>query len=303
MVIDKPAGPTSHDIVAQVRRILNTRRVGHTGTLDPFATGVLVVCIGRATRLVQFLIGEDKEYIATMRLGFTTDTGDLTGRPLSSSTDARDISEDQVEQAMISFRGRIKQVPPMYAAKKVGGVKLYELARRGEQVERAPVDIEIKELELCAQLASAAPSIDETRATKDFTFRIVCSSGTYIRALAEGIGQKLGCGAHLVELRRTRVGQCSLGQAITLDQLSKLADVGMIGETVLPMRAVLGLPEVYLREDERRDVLCGRAIWRTSNWVMGTKAALFDVDNELVAVAEYDASRQCWQPRVVIAVK
>src|SRR5499426_3820454 len=149
LVIDKPEGLTSHDVVARMRKILGTRRVGHAGTLDPFATGVLVVCVNRATRLVQFLTGADKEYVATMRLGFATDTGDLTGRPKTPVTDTRNITSEKIQGAFSHFLGHIKQVPPMYSAKKVGGVKLYEMARHGKEIERAPVEVEIKKLELC----------------------------------------------------------------------------------------------------------------------------------------------------------
>src|SRR5262245_46122004 len=148
LVIDKPEGLTSHDVVARVRKILGTRRVGHAGTLDPFATGVLVVCVNRATRLARFLTGDDKEYVATMRLGFATDTGDLTGAPKTPVTDPRHITSKKVQEAFSRFLGPVKQIPPMYSAKKIGGVKLYEMARRGEEIERAPIEVEIKKLEL-----------------------------------------------------------------------------------------------------------------------------------------------------------
>src|SRR6185503_14903514 len=149
LIIDKAAGMTSHDVVAKVRRILKERRVGHTGTLDPFATGVLVVLVGGATRLAQFLSGSDKEYEAVIRLGFATDTGDVTGQPLEPSTKKLEPwSGDEVETAMAGLRGQIDQVPPMYSAKKQGGKKLYELARRGEQVEREPARVNIRVFEM-----------------------------------------------------------------------------------------------------------------------------------------------------------
>src|SRR5215475_2179590 len=157
LVIDKPEGLTSHDVVARVRKILGTRRVGHAGTLDPFATGVLVICVNRATRLVRFLTGDDKEYVATMRLGFATDTGDLTGRPKTPVTDAGNITSEKVKEAFSRFLGPIKQIPPMYSAKKIGGVKLYEIARRGEEIERAPIVVEIKKLVLCKPAGDSAP--------------------------------------------------------------------------------------------------------------------------------------------------
>src|SRR5215475_1008675 len=188
LVIDKPEGLTSHDVVARARKILGTRRVGHTGTLDPFATGVLVICVNRATRIAQFLTGDDKEYVATMRLGFATDTGDLTGRPKTPVTDAGNITSEKVQEAFSRFLGPIKQIPPMYSAKKVGGVKLYEMAQRGEEEERAPVVVEIKKLELIKPAARflQAQAAAQT-APDEFSFRVVCSSGTYIRALAEEV--------------------------------------------------------------------------------------------------------------------
>ena len=180
IIVDKPAGPTSHDVVARVRQILHTRRVGHTGTLDPFATGVLIICFGRATRLAQFFLRDEKEYIARMRLGWSTDTGDLTGAQLSPPTDVGNLTREQISTAFEYFRGHIKQVPPMYAAKKINGVKLYEMARRGQVIERTPIDVEIKELELLG--------VDKSGVIQDITFRVVSSSGTYVRVLAEDIG-------------------------------------------------------------------------------------------------------------------
>jgi len=268
---------------------MRTRRVGHTGTLDPFATGVLVVCMGRATRLSQFLTGDDKEYLATMRLGFATDTGDLTGRPLGSVADARHITPGIVEEAMKHFRGRIQQTPPMYSAKKVGGVKLYEMARRGEEIERAPVEVEIKDLEL-----SGTTEIREDL-TRDFTFRVVCSSGTYIRTLAEDIGRRLGVGAHLVALRRTRAGGCGIERAQTLNQLAEFPTVPLI-----PMANVLSLPTVQLNEDERKAVRCGRSILRPGDWREGDRAMLCDPRGELVAIAAFDPENCLWRPIVVL---
>src|SRR4030095_11690044 len=176
LVIDKPEGLTSHDVVARARKILGTRRVGHAGTLDPFATGVLVVCVNRATRLVQFLTGDDKEYVATMRLGFATDTGDLTGTPKTPVTDAGNITSDKVRESFSRFLGPIKQIPPMNSAKKVGGVKLYEMARRGEEIERAPIAVEIKKLELLDPTGdSGRAQANAQTAPAEFSFRVVCS--------------------------------------------------------------------------------------------------------------------------------
>src|SRR5712692_6484537 len=222
LIIDKPAGMTSHDVVALVRKTIGERRVGHTGTLDPFATGVLVVLVGRATRLAQFLSGAEKEYEAVIRLGYATDTGDITGarvekdKPGFTTETKRTPSflGEEIETALASLRGEIEQTPPMYSAKKIGGRKLYELARRGEEVERKPVRVTISELECISQPADLVKSNDD--GMQDLRVRVVCSAGTYIRTLAEDLGQQLGRGAHLAELRRTRAGKFKIEDAITL---------------------------------------------------------------------------------------
>lgn len=300
LVIDKPAGWTSHDVVARVRKLLKTRRVGHTGTLDPFATGVLIVCVNRATRLVQFLVGDDKEYLATVRLGFATDTGDLTGQPISPVSDARGITSEMVQDALAHFRGRIKQIPPMYSAKKVGGVKLYELARQGKEIERKPVEVEIKKLEV----AESLDHVDRTEApTKDFCLQVACSSGTYIRVLAEEIGARLGIGAHLVALRRMRIGCCDLACGVTLEQLAELVETGRIEQTMIPMVEAVNLDELEVDQDERRNLLHGRPVRRPGRWVSGALAKLCDHNRLLIAIAEYDAEGQIWRPRTVLSTQ
>src|SRR6184192_1469424 len=216
LVIDKPAGMTSHDVVARVRKIIGERRVGHTGTLDPFATGVLVVLVGRATRLAQFLSGAEKEYEATIRLGYATDTGDLTGQRVTSFTTETqrhtEIHREEIEAAMASLRGEIEQIPPMYSAKKIAGKKLYELARRGEQIERAAVRVNIKTFDSLPERDGFLPQNQDD--THDLHVRIVCSAGTYVRTLAEDLGERLGVGAHLADLRRTRAGEFCITKAI-----------------------------------------------------------------------------------------
>jgi tRNA pseudouridine55 synthase len=305
LIIDKPEGLTSHDVVARVRKILKTRRVGHAGTLDPFATGVLVVCVNRATRLVQFLTGADKEYVATMRLGFATDTGDLTGRPKTPVTVASDITSDKVQGAFSHFLGHIKQIPPMYSAKKVGGVKLYEMARRGEEIERAPIVVEIKELELCKPASRSDRAWADTQTAPDeFSFRVVCSSGTYIRALAEEIGAFLGVGAHLTRLRRTRSGNCPLDEAVTLEELADLARSGLEREVMIPMAGAIAMPTLLLCSEALNRVSHGRSIEQPEEcrevFANGALAKLCDKKNQLVAIAEFDASKTLWRPRVVL---
>ena len=221
LVIDKPSGLTSHDVVARTRHILHERRVGHTGTLDPFATGVLVILLGKATRLAQFLSGVDKEYEAIIRLGYSTDTGDRTGTPVpgpeKSTPQLGNWNKHEIETALQTLRGEIDQVPPMYSAKKIGGKKLYELARRGEEVERQPINVCIHEFEAIKPEGQLIK--DNLDGTFDFHARVSCSSGTYVRTLAQDFGKRLSVGAHLAELRRTRVGDLYISQAITLDQL------------------------------------------------------------------------------------
>ena len=195
-----------------MRHTLHERRIGHTGTLDPFATGVLLVMVGRATRLAQFLSADDKEYEAIIRLGFSTDTGDRTGTPSSSLSDIPTgaWTEDEIEAALASLRGDIDQIPPMYSAKKIEGRKLYELARRGEEVERKPVRVCIHEF---APLRPNGQLVkDNLDGTFDFHVRVVCSTGTYVRTLAEDFGKRLKVGAHLAELRRTRVGRFTIAE-------------------------------------------------------------------------------------------
>ncbi len=225
LIIDKPAGLTSHDVVDRVRHILHVRRVGHTGTLDPFATGLLVILVGRATRLAQFLSGLEKEYEAIIRLGYSTDTGDITGKripdPPEAFTAKGSWSRELIEAALESLRGDIEQVPPMYSAKKQAGRKLYELARRGEEVEREPVKVCIHKFEPIRRVGKPSGELlkDNLDGTFDFEVRVACSAGTYVRTLAEDFGKRLNVGAHLAELRRTRVGDFPIHQAKTLEQV------------------------------------------------------------------------------------
>ncbi|MGI6167820.1 MAG: tRNA pseudouridine(55) synthase TruB [Eubacteriales bacterium] len=206
LVIDKHAGATSHDIVNIVRRAYGLRRVGHTGTLDPIATGVLVVLVGRAAKTAEYLASDRKHYTATLRLGITTDTEDITGNITSQSANIPPY--EAVSDACVSFVGKILQTPPMYSAKKAGGRRLYELAREGKIIERRPVEVEIFSLD-CKPAGQPG----------DYSLEVVCSSGTYIRTLCADIGKKLGCGGVMAALRRTRSGDFGLDMAITTDTL------------------------------------------------------------------------------------
>lgn len=305
LIIDKPAGITSHDVVAQVRHILQVRRVGHTGTLDPFATGVLVILVGRATRLAQFFSGLEKEYEAVIRLGYATDTGDITGKPIqTSSTDpasAGPWSKEQIEAALESLRGEIDQVPPMYSAKKQGGRKLYELARRGQEVERKAVRVCIREFEAIKPTGELLK--DNRDGTFDFEVRVACSAGTYVRTLAEDFGKRLGVGAHLAELRRTRVGDFGIQNAKTLEQLKVNVAEQALGKILIaPDAALSRLPFVDLSVDELRRVRNGMAIQVSeAAWSDGERVRMRDEPGNLIAVANYNAAEGLLHPRVVIA--
>jgi tRNA pseudouridine55 synthase len=305
LIIHKPPGPTSHDVVAGVRRILHVRRVGHTGTLDPFATGVLIILVGRATRLAQFLSGLDKEYEAIIRLGYATDTGDVTGKPLPAREEnlqlRRPWSRKEIEAALESLRGEIDQVPPMYSAKKQSGRKLYELARKGEEVERKPVRVCIHKFEAIKPTGELLK--DNLDGTFDFEVRVSCSAGTYIRTLAEDFGARLGVGAHLAELRRTRVGEFHIDDAKTLEQLKVSLAEESLGTILHTSDAVLShLPFVDLSADDIGKARHGlRITMRGAAWRNREHVRVRDEHGNLIAVAEFDAAEATLHPRVVIA--
>jgi tRNA pseudouridine55 synthase len=305
LIIDKPAGLTSHDVVARVRRALHEKRVGHTGTLDPFATGVLVVLVGRATRLAQFLSNAEKEYEAVIRFGYATDTGDVTGNPKAQTPDHRRQTpdafrtDDEIEAALASLRGVREQVPPMYSAKKVQGRKLYELARQGVEVERKAAPVTIQELEAVRASDDALLKQHED-GTCDLGVRVVCSAGTYIRVLAEEIGERLGTGAHLTSLRRTRAGQFRLHDATRLDELQESG----AGRVLLPPDAALSfLPFVHLTDSEARRASQGVAlsVSADADFSDGARVRLLDARGSLIAVGTYEAQTRSLHPRVVLA--
>ena len=301
LVIDKPPGFTSHDVVARVRHILHERRIGHTGTLDPFATGVLLILVGRATRLAQFLSGDDKEYEAIIRLGYGTTTGDRTGDPLAPPGGAATRTEDVVEAALSSLRGNINQIPPMYSAKKIAGKKLYELARRGQEVERKPVSVCIHEF--AAIRAGDELMKDNGDGTFDFKVRVVCSSGTYVRTLAEDFGKRLNVGAHLAELRRTRVGTFSINEATNLDELRVRVAEEALGTVLVPPAAALSnLLFVHLSDENAQKVRNGMEVGiAQSEWTAGTNVRMCDKDGALIAVGQYDSEKGVLRPRVVLS--
>jgi tRNA pseudouridine55 synthase len=302
LIIDKPAGMTSHDVISRVRRAARTRRVGHAGTLDPFATGVLVVCLGRATRLMQFLVKLDKEYLATVRLGFATDTQDVTGKQITPFASSNELGLEDVRRVLDEFEGPQSQTPPMYSAKKIGGERLYRAARAGRVVEREPVAITVHSIDLVTEDGAAFGINDD--GARDFRVRVRCSSGTYIRTLAHDIGARLGVGAHLAALRRTAVGHFTLSRAVTLDEVERGGGEGHLKVLVSPSDVLAHLPKVVLDEERKRLVMNGRAISLLSEEAAGLKGAppdvrLCDESGKLVAVGEYDRD-QGIRPRVVL---
>jgi tRNA pseudouridine55 synthase len=244
LVIDKPAGPTSHDVVAVVRRAIGISRVGHTGTLDPLATGVLPLVIGRATRLASYISGADKEYVAMVRFGMATPTYDAEGRaggtgaaPSAAEVAAvAGLDTPGIRKALAAFEGRFLQTPPPFSAKKVGGTPAYKLARQKKPVDVKPVEVTVREIEL----RGYADGLAEVR--------LVCSSGFYVRSLAHDLGQRLGCGAHLEGLRRTRVGELTLDDAVPLEAVA-VEGVAVAERRMIPMdRLLTHLPAVVVSD-------------------------------------------------------
>src|ERR1700761_8672776 len=246
LLLDKPLGLSSNDALIRAKRIYLAKKAGHTGTLDPLATGLLPLCFGEATKFSQDLLDADKTYEATMRLGIRTTTGDAEGE----AVETREVICDEaaIQAAFIRFRGEITQIPPMYSALKRDGKPLYEYARAGQTVEREGRQVTILALEM---LACALP---------DVTFRVTCSKGTYVRTLAEDIGEVLGCGAHLIALRRTGVGALTLEHAVTLDALSDAAQ-GELDRWLQPVDALLSaFPAVHLDDEATRRFLHGQRL-------------------------------------------
>jgi tRNA pseudouridine55 synthase len=249
LVIDKPPGPTSHDVVQRIRKALGLRRVGHGGTLDPDATGVLLVAAGQATRFFAFLAREDKVYEGRIRLGFATDTHDASGRPLS---DACPELPDRavVASAMKAFVGDILQTPPRYSAKKIAGRPVYERARANEEFELEPVPVSIARFDL----KNYVPPVLE--------FEAACSAGTYIRYLAHDLGRRLGCGAHLASLKRTAVGAYGLDQAVPLEAFEEAARRGEADRFIRPLESLLPwAPAVTVGPESAVYVRHGRPLW------------------------------------------
>ncbi len=248
ILVDKPRDWTSHDVVAKLRGVLHERRIGHSGTLDPLATGLLVVFAGRATRAVEFAEADSKEYIAGLRLGLSTDTQDITGNVIARSSAALP-DEKAVREAASHFIGDIEQIPPMYSAIKLGGKKLYELARRGESVERAPRKIKISSIDVAGADGGG------------YLLRISCSKGTYVRTLCSDIGDLLGCGACMSSLRRTRAGAFSLDEAHSLEAIEAAVREGRLSDILLPVDTLFAsCPELSVSESAAKRLKNGNII-------------------------------------------
>ena len=281
LIIDKPGGMTSHDVVNRIRQVTKTRRVGHAGTLDPLATGVLLVCVGRATRLVEYLVGQTKSYITTVQLGQATNTYDIDGEVVAERPFAH-ITLAHINQALEQFRGTISQKPPIYSAIKKDGQPLYKLARRGEAVDVPLREVTIYNLSL---LSVKLPKVE---------LAISCSSGTYIRSLAHDLGAALGCGGHVTALRRTAVGEFTVDQAIELNSLTR----DNVEDYLQPMAtAVTHLPRLHLNADEVKDVENGRFIPRLISHPQAELVQMYGQDGRFVGIARANEGR--WQPHKI----
>jgi tRNA pseudouridine55 synthase len=281
--IDKPQGFTSHDLVVRVRQASGIRRVGHAGTLDPMATGVLLVCFGQGTRVSQYLMESPKAYRAQVRLGITTDTGDAEGRVISRS-DPRGITLQEIERALASFQGRIQQVPPIYSALKKKGVPLYRLARQGVPVEPAPRGVEIFGLEI---LDWTLPFLE---------IEVTCSPGTYMRALARDLGEKVGCGAHLSSLTRLRCGRFTLEEAVALQEVEEAFHGGFWGLLTHPIdEALLQFEAVILDKEKEKRVRHGQSI--PGEPAKTPFLRVYSISGEFIALLAFEEG--LWRPKKV----
>jgi tRNA pseudouridine55 synthase len=295
LVVDKPPGVTSHDVVDAVRRVTGQRRVGHAGTLDPMATGVLLLCLGQATRVSEYLMAGRKRYRATIVLGTATDTYDADGEVVSSGGKT-DFSHEEIEAALAGFVGRIEQVPPMYSALKRGGQPLYKLARRGEVVERKPRPVEIDEIVL---LSWTPPS---------FIVEVACSPGTYVRSLAHDLGQQLGSGACLASLVRLSSGRFTLEEAVSLERLEEAFEHGQESRYLLPLdEALLDWPVIVVGAEDARRIVHGQAV-QGEPPVQGDEAGrvlcrAYSLDGDFLAIMAFHAASGRWHPTKVLAAR
>lgn len=287
LVIDKPVGPTSHDVVNRVRRLLGERSVGHLGTLDPAATGVLPLVVGNLTRLAQFYAHSDKTYEGTIRFGFATDTYDAQGEP---TTPIQEVHLDLAQAVALAsqFRGRIEQKPPPFSAKKIAGVPAYKLARKKQEVPLKAVTVEVKKFEILGVERN------------DASFRAQVGSGTYLRSLAHDMGQKLGCGAHLASLRRTVAAEFCLDDAHTLEKVAAANEQGTVADLfVHPRRLLPAIPCVTVNDENAAMIRCGRAV-NLPEFSHAPQVKVFYGQRDLIAIATRIAGT-LFHPGIVFA--
>ena len=293
LIIDKPSGFTSHDVVARVRRILGQRAVGHLGTLDPLATGVLPLVLGNMTRLAQFYLASEKSYAGLIRFGFATDTYDAEGEPVGEQQDPS-LTVEQIRDLAGKFLGTIEQTPPPFSAKKINGVPAYKLARKKKEVTLTPVSVEIKQFEI--------PKLEDSRA--HFVARV--ASGTYLRSIAHEMGQLAGCGAHLESLRRTSVAEFQLQDAHTLEELEQAVQGGEVQggeiniETMLvhPRKLLPALPSVTATDEVASKIRHGMAV-NLSDFSPAPEVKVFSGQRDLIAISTRVAGT-LFHPRIVL---
>jgi len=288
MIIRKEQGYTSADVVAKLRGICRQKKIGHTGTLDPNATGVLPVCLGNATRVCEMLTDCHKIYEASLRLGTTTDTQDVWGQIISDTGENwKKLQEEDVRQTVMSFQGDYEQLPPMYSALKINGRRLYELAREGKEVERKTRKIMIYDIEI---LSINLP---------DIQIRVECSKGTYIRTLCHDIGSQLGCGAMMTKLERTAASGFSLQEAYTLSEVQKLCDEGHLQDIVRDVETCfLNYPVMHVRSEEKKRLYNGNVLeWsHFKDRMEGDIFRIYDSEDRFFAVYRTDAEKECLKP-------
>jgi len=298
LLVDKPLGFTSHDVVAYTRLLLQIKKVGHLGTLDPLATGLLVLCLGKATRLAKFTSGGDKVYIGVVQLSHSTTTYDLEGEPLGKPTEVK-VEKKEVIRVLSGFQGRIKQLPPQFSAKKVAGKPMYRYARQGMTMQMKPVEVEIYDIELLKLFPA------------QLWLRVRCSAGTYLRSLAHDIGQALGCGGYLSYLRRVRSGSFSLADALPMDQLLRFYQSGNLKEKTIPLEDLFPeLPALRVDSRGRGKLLHGmklssREFQRESPISTGKDYyKALDEGGKLVAIGRFiqpgDSPEEDFKPEVVL---